>query len=341
MTDDGPGLSVRTFIVGLCMGTADAVPGVSGGTIALLAGIYERLIDALTAVGPDSASRALRAIVTLDVAEFRDVFEAVDGWFLGTLGVGLISALVLVARAVHYLEVTHPIALFGFFFGLILASAVVLAGELTLTTRRHAVAAVAGFTVAFVLSGDVALLSGHSLALTFLAGTIAISAMILPGISGALILIILGQYTYLTTTLSSFTDALIGLATGGAVAQAVDLAATVIAFVVGALVGLFTIARLVDRALDADYETTMAFLVALVVGALRAPITEISTRETIAWTTDTILEFALVAAVGAVFLFALDHYAVDIDLDGVDDPDSSTRTPATAAGEGSVDAEDR
>jgi putative membrane protein len=316
MTDDETDLSLRVFFIGLFMGTADAVPGVSGGTIALLAGIYDRLIDAVTGVTPDAGVRAARAVLSRDAEAFLAVVEETDAVFLATLGVGLVSALVVVSRIVHYAEVNYPVALFGFFFGLILASALVLSRQISLDTTRHAAAAVAGFLVAFALSGNVELLAGQSLALTFLAGTVAISAMILPGVSGALILVVLGQYTYLTETLSTFTDAVLALATGGALDRVLDLALTVFTFVAGALVGLLTIARLVDRALEADRQTTMTFLVALVVGALRAPVNEISGRDGLAWTNDVLVQFLVVAAIGAVLLFALDRYAVDIDLDG-------------------------
>ncbi|NHN42435.1 DUF368 domain-containing protein [Halorubellus sp. JP-L1] len=324
MTDDANGLSLRMFLVGLCMGTADAVPGVSGGTIALLAGIYDRLIDAITDLTPDAAVRALRAVASLDAGGLWAVVEDTDALFLGTLAVGISLAIVVISRIVHYAEVTHPVALFGFFFGLIFASALVLSRQISLDTRRHAIAAVAGFLVAFTLSGDVELLAGHNLALTFFAGTVAISATILPGISGALILVVLGQYTYLTEALSGFVDAALALATGGAVDRVLDPAATVVAFLAGAAVGLLTVARLVDRALEADRRTTMAFLVALVAGALRAPVTEVSRREGLAWTTDVLAQFVAVAVVGAVILFALDRYAVDIDVDtgDLDDVDA-------------------
>ncbi|WP_323675008.1 DUF368 domain-containing protein [Halorubellus sp. PRR65] len=321
MTDDADGLSIRVLLIGLCMGTADAVPGVSGGTIALLAGIYDRLIDGITDLTPDAGVRALRAVGTLDADGLWTVVEETDALFLGTLGVGIAAALVLVSRVVHFAEVNHPVALFGFFFGLILASAIVLLRQLDLDTARHATAAAGGFVVAFALSGNIELLAGRSLLLTFVAGTVAISAMILPGISGALILVVLGQYTYLTESLSTFTDALLALATGGALDRALEPAATVFAFLVGAAVGLFTVARLVDRALEADRRTTMAFLVALVAGALRAPVNEVSTRDSLAWTNDVLVQFAVVAAIGAVLLFALDRYAVDIDIDDGADVD--------------------
>ena len=116
MTDDADGLSIRVLLIGLCMGSADAVPGVSGGTIALLAGIYDRLIDGITNVTPDAGVRAVRAIVSLDANGVWAVVEETDALFLGTLGAGIVAALVVVSRVVHFAEINYPVALFGFFF---------------------------------------------------------------------------------------------------------------------------------------------------------------------------------------------------------------------------------
>jgi putative membrane protein len=305
----------RTYLVGLCMGSADAVPGVSGGTIALIAGVYARLIDAVTALTPRNGLRLLGAFVPPDRAAIRDALADVDASFLLPLGVGILTAVVLVTRAVHYADETHPVALFGFFFGLIGASVVVLSRQVELSERRHAVAAAAGFLLAVALSGDATVLGGRGLALTFLAGAVAVTAMILPGISGSLMLVILGQYTFMSATLSTFTDRLAALATGGGTARLVDPGTTVVVFVAGGVVGLLTVARAVDRALERDRETTLAFLVALVVGALRAPIAESGGREGVDWTAATIAEFAALAAVGAVLLYALDRYAIDVEID--------------------------
>jgi putative membrane protein len=308
--------ALKTYLVGLFMGSADAVPGVSGGTIALIAGVYERLIDAITALTSANVVRFLRSILPpVDRDELVDVLEDVDVSFLLPLGFGIVTAVVLVTRAVHYADQHHPVALFGFFFGLIAASAIVLWRQVVVTERRHLAAAVAGFSIAFVLSADGALLAGHNPGLTFLAGVVAVSAMILPGISGSLMLVILGQYVYMTETLSEFTTYLAALASGGAIDRLVAPGTIVVTFVAGAFVGLLTVSRLVRRALDRDRETTLAFLVSLVVGALRAPVAEIGGREGLAWTTATIGEFLLVAAIGALVLFALDRYAVDVEVD--------------------------
>jgi putative membrane protein len=314
-----PDGALRTYVIGLCMGSADAVPGVSGGTIALIAGIYDRLIDAITDITPASLFRILRSLVPpMDRDDAWAELDRIDLPFLVVLGLGIVTAIVLVSRAVHFADTHYPVLLFGFFFGLIGASAVVIGRQVSLAGTRHLGAAVAGFLIAFGLSGDLTILAAHSLPLTLLAGAIAISAMILPGISGSLMLVILGQYTFLSGTLSTFTGRLAGLLTGGPVSSLIEPGTTVVAFIVGAVVGLVTISRVVHRALEADRQTTLVFLVALVVGSLRAPIVVIGVRKGIPWTGETITQFAAIAVVGALVLFALDRYAVDIEADGMD-----------------------
>jgi len=311
---------IRTFLIGLCMGSADGVPGVSGGTIALIAGIYERLIAAITAVTPARIIRFLRALTPLDGGvDLRGAFAELlelDIWFLLALVGGVATAVVIVTRIVHIASQETPALLFGFFFGLIAASAVVLLRSLTVESPFQIGAGVVGFLLAFFVSGvSNAATDGGGIALVFLAGMIGVSAMILPGISGSLLLIILGQYTRMSTALSEFVDALIALATGGTVEDVTTTAVPVVTFIVGGLVGLFTIARVVRRALDYNRRATLAFLVALVVGALRAPVVEV--RSEVGFSTDVLIAFVAAAAVGAAFLLVLDWYAVDLDLDKV------------------------
>ncbi|MFB6087553.1 MAG: DUF368 domain-containing protein [Haloarculaceae archaeon] len=307
-----------TFVVGLFMGTADAVPGVSGGTIALIAGIYERLIAAITNVTPGRAVRFLQALNPLAETSVREtvaVIEEVDAWFLVALLAGIVAAVVTVTRIVHVAEQETPALLFGAFFGFIAASAVILVREISITSTAEGAAALAGFLVAFFLSGTETLLAGGGLLVVFVAGAIGVSAMILPGISGSLLLVILGQYIRMTETLSEFVDALIAAATGGPVDPVVEHGTVVVAFVVGGLVGLFTVARLVRRALVWNREVTFAFLVALVVGALRAPVQQ--TGEKVGFSTAVLVAFGGAAVVGAAVVLALDWYAVDLDLEDV------------------------
>jgi putative membrane protein len=301
------------------MGSADAVPGVSGGTIALIAGIYERLISAVTAVTPQRVLRFLSALTPLaggfSVQSAVTVFDEVDGWFLVALLSGIVTAVIIVTRIVHVANENFPVLLFGFFFGLIAASAVVLLRAISIRTTGAGVAAVAGFVVAFLLSGEAATLGTSGLAIVFVGGMVAVSAMILPGISGSLLLVILGQYTRMSETLSAFVDGLAGLVGGGSLDAVTSPGLVVGTFMIGGLTGLFTISRLVRYALDRNREMTLAFLVALVVGALRAPVVEVRTE--VGFSTDVLVTFLGIAVVGAVIVLVLDWYAADFDIEEV------------------------
>jgi len=311
---------IRTFLIGLCMGSADGVPGVSGGTIALIAGVYERLIAAITAVTPGRIIRFVRALVPVDGgvdvrSAFSELLE-IDIWFLLALVGGVATAVVIVTRIVTIASKETPELLFGFFFGLIAASALVLLRSLTVDSPVQIGTGVVGFLLAFYVSGvSNTAADGGGLVFVFIAGMIGVSAMILPGISGSLLLIILGQYDRMSTALTEFVDALIALATGGPAEDVTTTAVPVVTFILGGLVGLFTIARVVRRALDYNRRATLAFLVALVVGALRAPVVEV--QENVGFSTDVLIAFVAAGAVGAVFLLVLDWYAVDLDLDKV------------------------
>jgi len=311
---------LKTFVVGLCMGSADATPGISGGTVALIMGIYERLIAAITAITPERAMRFLRALSPgggVSIREAVAVLEEVDVWFLLALVGGVGTAVVIVARIVHVASEETPVLLYGVLFGLIGASAVILLRALSIETTTHAVAAASGFVLAFVLSGPASPLGTDGLLVVFLGGAVSVSAMILPGISGSLLLVVLGQYERLSGALTTFVDGLLAVLTGRPAAGLVNAGTVVVTFILGGLVGLFTISRVIRRALDRNRGATLAFLVALVVGALRAPITELSTRDAVTWTTETIGVFAAVAAVGAVVVLVLDWYAVDLDFEAV------------------------
>ena len=307
------------YIKGICMGAADAVPGVSGGTIALIVGIYERLITAVTAITP----RRIRAILSAPHPHYREsalaALRTIDIWFLVALGAGILSAIITITRIVHAGIISYPAITFGFFFGLIAASAWVLRQPLTIDTPGRIVAAAGGFLVAFIVSGQAATALGQSLPVTILAGAVAVSAMILPGISGSLLLVILGQYEYMTGTLSVFVDASIAVLTGGSFTAIIETGTVVVAFVSGAVFGLFSIAHAVRWALERYYEATFAFLVALIVGALRAPVVRVGTRLSsdagTGWTPSTIALFITAALVGVFIIIFLERAAGIGDVD--------------------------
>lgn len=311
------------YLKGLCMGSADAVPGVSGGTIALITGIYERLIGAVTGIDVDRIATILGGVRPGHRKTAFDAFMEMDGLFLIVLGAGIVSAIVTVTRLLHTALEEIPVITFGFFFGLILASAVVLYTEVHLDTPGRIVAAISGFGIAFLVSGPASAALGNDPLFILLAGAVAVSAMILPGVSGSLLLIILGKYEFMVTTLTEFTDGVLDVALGRASLSALTADGTVVVtFVVGALVGLFTIAHAVKWALERYREATLAFLVSLILGALRAPVVNASQKleegKSIfgaTWTFEVVGVFLVAAVVGAALVLLVDRYtAADIDV---------------------------
>ena len=309
------GRGLRSWLIvyakGLAMGSADAVPGVSGGTIALIVGIYERLIAALTALDPIVLRHLPSIHQPSSRAAFFDELRRMDVPFLLALGGGMATAVVLLARVVEFALATIPGPTYAFFFGLIGASAVILGEREWLQQPRQILAAVAGFVIAFTIAG----ISGQggvpsSLPVIFVAGSVAISGMLLPGISGAFILLLLGQYETMTATLNGFVDGLIALGRDGVTASLVQDGLRIAAFLSGAAVGVFTVAYTVRWALGNYRRATLAFLVSLMVGSLRLPVLEVA-----ATTEPTPVGAAVVAAsavVGAALVLVLDWTTADI-----------------------------
>jgi len=313
-TDETGGLrgTLVVYLKGLCMGVADAVPGVSGGTIALIVGVYERLVGAITALDP----RVLEHVPRLHTRTGRRALTrdlvAMDVPFLAALGLGVVTAVAAMSGLMHVAVTEYPVVTYAFFFGLIGASAVVLRDELSVDDPRGVLVALAGFAFAFLLSGATAGSEGsHALPVVFVSGMVAISAMILPGVSGSFILYLLGQYEYLTGVPGAFANALVAAANGDP--SGVVPAGTVVAvFVSGALIGLFTIAHAVKYALANHRRATLTFLVALIVGALRAPAIEVS--QGVGTWTPGIAAAVLGAAVGgAALVVGLDYTTDDLD----------------------------
>ncbi|MFB6218179.1 MAG: DUF368 domain-containing protein [Halobacteriaceae archaeon] len=293
------------YLRGFAMGAADAVPGVSGGTIALITGIYERLVDAIAGLDPAVVADLARVHDGDARRRAREQVVAMDVPFLLVLGVGVVTGAVTLANVVEYGLETRRALTFAFFFGLIGASPVVLRGELD-RTPRSVVAAVAGFVVTFLVGGLQSDLPG-GLAVLFVMGAVAISAMVLPGISGSLILLAVGKYQTLTGAVSDLTAAAGALAGGGVAAVAGPLSVLVV-FAAGALVGILSFARVVSWALATHRRATMAFLLGLLVGALRRPGAEV-VEAVGAWTPGTAAAVGGAVALGALAVLAFDYYA--------------------------------
>jgi putative membrane protein len=302
------------YLKGVFMGAADSVPGVSGGTIALITGVYERLITALTALDPTVLQHVPRLYQRRARQALVSDLVDMDVPFLLALGLGAVSAVVGISRVVHRALTQFPALTFAFFFGLIAASAVVLYGQVSLETPRRIAVAVIGIAIAFFLSGVTSSgggLPGTPLAVLF-AGMFAITAMILPGVSGAFLLLLMGQYEFLTGTLKTFVNKLLAIPTGGSIDAVIEPGTIVVSFMVGGVVGLLTIAHVIRWSLSNYRQATLTFLVSLMVGALRLPAAEIA-ENTSRWTPGTVVAIAGVALVAGAAVILLDRYTDDLE----------------------------
>ncbi|AAG19472.1 conserved hypothetical protein [Halobacterium salinarum NRC-1] len=295
------------------MGAADAVPGVSGGTIALIVGIYERLVSALAGLSVADVATVVALVPRLGSRDGRatvaETLRALDVPFLAVLGAGVVSAVVTVASVVDVAYTQYPGLTFAFFFGLIAASVVVLIGEVAVDTPGRIGAALGGFALAFAVSAQAtAGTLPDGLAVMVVTGAVAICAMVLPGVSGSLILLTLGKYETMTSAVSTAVDAV----AAGALGDAVAPVATLAAFSLGALAGVLTFARVVQWALAEYRAATVTFLVALMAGALRAPAVRIADA-TAAWTVGSVAPLVAAGVVGAAAVLVLDATTDDLD----------------------------
>lgn len=228
---------------GMAMGAADAVPGVSGGTIALISGIYEELISTISGVN-------LKLFTTLKNEGFAAFWKQANGNFLVALLSGIAISLISFLKIAKYLLDTHPILIWSFFFGLIVASILFIAKQVTKWTLGSIAALIVGAIIAFILTELPASENNSEPYFIFLAGAIAICAMILPGISGAYILVIMGAYKTVTDAVSNF-----------------DIKQIVI-FCLGALVGLLSFSHVLKWLFKNYHNITLALLTGFIFGSL-------------------------------------------------------------------------
>ena len=232
------------FVRGLAMGAADIVPGVSGGTIALITGIYERLLGAIVSADSDALSMALSG-------RWNALWNRIDGGFLSILLLGILTSIFSMASGIHWLLTNYPQPLWSFFSGLILVSAVLLIrDEVTL----NSVDRLAGFTFGVCIAVGAALMPPVSflagLPGLFFAGAIAICAMILPGISGSFLLVLMGMYEQVLSAIKTL--------------QLTEL----LVLAAGCMTGLLLFARLLQHCLHCYRALAMAFLSGVLMGSL-------------------------------------------------------------------------
>lgn len=236
--------SFKIFLIGACMGTADLIPGVSGGTIAFICGIYERLLNSIKCFD-------LKMLRTLLSGRIKEVLQSIPFAFLIPLGLGILTTILTLSSLLDSLFETHPVQLWSFFFGLILGSIVFLFCETRPWKRSQwGIFLVATF-ITYWLVGLDATQTPPTPVYLFLSGCIAISAMILPGISGSYILVILGKYQQILDAVNS--------------RDILSLAY----FIAGMVVGVLSLVRLVSWLLKTWRQITIVALTGIMAGALR------------------------------------------------------------------------
>lgn len=228
---------------GIAMGAADAVPGVSGGTIAFISGIYEELIATISNVN-------FSLLKTLRTQGFKAFWTQLNGNFISALLLGIIVSFVSFMKLAKYLLEYHPVLIWSFFFGLIIASIFFVGKQVSKWNIATIIAILAGAFAAYYISSLPSMASTSNSYFLFFAGAIAICAMILPGISGSFILVLLGAYK----TLSDAIDDL-------------DLKKIAL-FVGGAIVGLLSFSHVLKWLFKHYHNTTLAVLTGFIIGAL-------------------------------------------------------------------------
>ncbi len=230
---------------GMAMGASDVVPGVSGGTMAFILGIYQELIGSIKDVANPDLIKALFSL------NFKKIFEIINWQFLIAVAMGIGIAIVSLAGILEYLLENQPVFLWSFFFGLVLASIIMVQKQVNSWGAGPIIAVVLGTVGAYWLVGRVPAETPNTWWFLMLSGMIAICAMILPGISGSFILVLMGKYQ---TVLGAVNDR--------------DIM-TLLFIAIGAVIGLVTFAQILSYLFKNYNDLTVAVLIGLMIGSLR------------------------------------------------------------------------
>ena len=239
--------SVKEYAVlvlkGMGMGAADVVPGVSGGTIAFIVGIYDELIDSIKSINMHS----LKLLFTGKITAF---WKAINANFLLSLLFGIAVSILSLAKLMTYLLVNEPVLVWSFFFGLVLASTWFVSKDIKERNWKTILGFIAGAVIAYYITIATPAETSTSLLFIFLCGAIAICAMILPGISGSFILVLLGKYFYIMEAVNKLDLIVLGV------------------FAFGALLGITSFSRVLSYALKHFRNITLSVLTGFMLGSL-------------------------------------------------------------------------
>ena len=228
---------------GMGMGAADVVPGVSGGTIAFIVGIYDELIDSIKSINFNS----LKLFFT---GKFREFFKSINAGFLFSVMLGIGISVFSLAKIITWLLTDHPIMVWSFFFGLVLASTWFVSRDIKEWNWKTILSFVIGVGVAYYITVATPAETPSNLLFIFLCGAIAICAMILPGISGSFILVLLGKYFFVMDAVKSFDITVIAI------------------FGAGACLGITSFSRVLSFALKHFRNITLSVLTGFMLGSL-------------------------------------------------------------------------
>lgn len=230
---------------GVCMGASDVVPGVSGGTMAFILGIYEELIDSIRTVG---RSEFIQAVIGFKIGK---IFEILNWQFLLAIAIGIGAAIVSLAGILEYLLENQPVFLWSFFFGLVIASILMVQKSVRNWSAGPFATLIIGTIGAYFLVGLVPAQTPNSWWFLVLSGMIAICAMILPGISGSFILVLMGKYQFVLNAVTERDVVSLGF------------------IAIGAVIGLVTFAQVLGWLFKNYHDLTVALLIGLMLGSLR------------------------------------------------------------------------
>ena len=250
MTSPGPKTFTEhayLFFKGVGMGTADIVPGVSGGTIAFITGIYEALLTAIASIN----SRLVQQVLRLNL---KQALAGLHLRFLVTLVCGIALAVISTSHLMHYLLTEHAVQTWSVFFGLITASILVVAHSINKRFTTFP-ALILGAILAYGITGLIPLYTPEEPWFIFFSGMIAICAMILPGLSGSFILLILGKYAFITAALRNPFNP--------------DNLEIILIFITGCLVGILGFSRILRYGLARWHDYTLALLTGIMLGSMR------------------------------------------------------------------------
>ena len=228
---------------GMGMGASDVVPGVSGGTIAFITGIYEELINSIKSIDIE----ALKLLLSFRVVDF---WKKINGNFLLAVFSGILISVFTLANLLEFLLINYPVFIWSFFFGLVVASAIYILTDIKKVNYKIIISFLGGFAIAFWITTITPAQTSETYWFILFSGSLAICAMILPGISGSFILLLLGKYQFILNAVSEFKIAVLGI------------------FVVGAVIGLIAFSNFLSWLLKKFRYETIAVLAGFMGGSL-------------------------------------------------------------------------